>query len=662
MMNQKSASIIAALATSLLAFAGISGASASGATGNDSNASLAFWVDPGTGAPATYADSTSSFAWLDNVVGSASTSKVDEPFYCPAESTGTYIFVAKRGTERMGRTNYLAYAVGAFSPGTTTLLNPLMKLSATTNGVWKGATLKFIDQTANPLSFGVSCTKDDGLTTLWASYRYITITSPATGAWTAEAAPVTTQSPTPTSTATSTPTATPTSTPTATPTATPTSTPTPTQTSLPPVTSVTPDWALSNVVYHVNMRNFSAAGSVQGFRDQIPRLKKLGVKIVSFSPLTPISAGSNHQGNLGSPYAVDDYQAFNTDLGTGTEFRYLVDYMHAQGMKVLVGWNAQSTGWLNSWITDHPDWYVSVAGKIQSPAGTTNADRALLDYSNQNMRSAMAAAMKWWVSSYNIDGFECSFANQVPADFWTNAFAVVSQQKAGTYWISDDDRNTALRGTNFAAGTNSTLYQRLFNLKNKTMTVAGLADAINGIEVPKSNGWNSLNFLSSDFSNAQSGTDTKVFGTNALAMNALMLTLPGGASVYNGQEVGSTLQVQIGNRGAIKWPGNMTVADTYKKLLAMRAANSALWVGPTQAQAVTFQTGNANVIGYLRDNGQNKVAVIANLGSKTVKNAKAIFSSALGSLKLMSTGKTVKLGSSLKYTLKAGEFAIYSSN
>ena len=663
MRTSKLMTLIALGASTLSIFAGFE-APAHAAT-NDSDQALHFFVDPGTGAAANYADSTTQFNWLDNVVGANSTTDVTAQFSCPADSTGTYTFVAKRGTERQGRNAYLAYLTGAFVPGTTNVLEPLMKLSATTNGVWKGQTLKFINQTDNPLSFGISCTKDDGLTTLWSSYRYITITSASTGAWTADPAPQGTQTSTPTPTPTpTTPTPTPTpTTPTPTPTpTTPTPTPTPTESVPPIVPVVSPSWLYSNTVYHVNVRNFTTTGTIAAFRDQLPRLKKLGIKVVDFSPLTPISAGSSHIGTLGSPYAVDDYQAFNTDLGSGTDFRYLVDYMHSQGMKVIVGWNAQSSGLLNAWTTAHPDWYVTISGKIQSPGGNNNSDKGLLDYNNQAMRSAMISAMKWWVTTYGIDGFDCAYASQVPADFWDKATAILNNQKAGLAWISEDDTHTALQTNSFDSGYNQSLATRLANLKSGATTLAQFADSLNTLQTPANTAWTPLNFLTTDFTSAKQGSEVKVYAKNANAMSLLTFTLPGATSLFNGQEIGNTAGFAIGDKGGIKWPGSAANTTIFKSFIALKNANQALWTGPTQGIIKTFQAGNAGVLGYQRTNGNDTVIVLMNLGAKTVKNAKAVFSAAPGSLFNLATGKATKLAAIYKYSLTPGAYLVFSTN
>jgi hypothetical protein len=84
----------------------VAGANLAKASGNDSDQALHFWLD---GVTPTYTSGSTTIAWNASLVGSNSTSNVASPFSCPANSTGAFIFVTKRGTERSGFANYYAY-------------------------------------------------------------------------------------------------------------------------------------------------------------------------------------------------------------------------------------------------------------------------------------------------------------------------------------------------------------------------------------------------------------------------------------------------------------------------------------------------------------------------------------------------------------------------
>ena len=51
----------------------------------------------------------------------------------------------------------------------------------------------------------------------------------------------------------------------------------------------TVQWVNNSIIYEVNLRQYSAAGSFKAFENHIPRLKEMGVDIIWLMPITPIS-------------------------------------------------------------------------------------------------------------------------------------------------------------------------------------------------------------------------------------------------------------------------------------------------------------------------------------------------------------------------------------
>jgi glycosidase len=442
----------------------------------------------------------------------------------------------------------------------------------------------------------------------------------------------------------------------------PTPTPTPTETTPPaPIVAVTPpSWIYGATVYQVNPRVFTAAGNFAGFKQQIPRLKGLGVKVISFLPLTPISTGPKHQGTLGSLYAVDDYQDVNSEFGTAAEFTNLVTYLHNQGMKVVVGWNAQATGWDNNWIVDHPTWYKKAGNTILSPDGGANVDKALLDYSNSSMRLAMIAALKYWVSTYGVDGFSCSNVAAIPTDFWDRAIAEVNAVKP-TFWMADSFTNSALFVNSFAAGYNNAFATTLATISSKAAKLAPFSNALNSIVAPSSNVAMPINFVTTDQINATSGSEVSRFGlANSKVVSILSFTAPGTPMIYNGQEIGSTKKLKLYDKDTIKWPTSSATANFYKSLISLKSRNQALWTGPTQSAAQLIPTSNPNVLAYQRVSASNRVLVFLNLSAKAQK-VSAFLTSKPGKVFALAASKATTLGTSIKLSLVANGYAVFST-
>ena len=122
----------------------------------------------------------------------------------------------------------------------------------------------------------------------------------------------------------------------------------------PPTTVKHPEWAQNAVIYEINTRQFTDEGTFKSVESHLDRLKELGVDILWFMPIHPISE-KNRKGELGSYYAVKDYKAVNPEFGTMDDFKALVESAHSRGMKVILDWVPNHTGCDNAWVTEHPE-------------------------------------------------------------------------------------------------------------------------------------------------------------------------------------------------------------------------------------------------------------------------------------------------------------------
>jgi alpha-amylase len=75
------------------------------------------------------------------------------------------------------------------------------------------------------------------------------------------------------------------------------------------------DWILNSNIYEVNLRQYTQEGTINAFRKHLPRLKDMGIGVLWFMPLTPISR-KNRKGSMGSYYACSSYTEINPEYGT----------------------------------------------------------------------------------------------------------------------------------------------------------------------------------------------------------------------------------------------------------------------------------------------------------------------------------------------------------
>ncbi|PLW99909.1 MAG: alpha-amylase, partial [Marinilabiliales bacterium] len=163
------------------------------------------------------------------------------------------------------------------------------------------------------------------------------------------------------------------------------------------------DWSKNANIYEVNIRQYTEVGTINTFREHLPRLKEMGVDILWLMPVQPIGE-LNRKGSLGSYYSVKDYKAVNPEFGTMQDFKNLVNEAHGLGMYVILDWVANHSSWDNTWAVEHPEYYVkNDDGTFHSPYDWT--DVIQFDYSKPAMRDSMTRALKFWIEEADIDGY-----------------------------------------------------------------------------------------------------------------------------------------------------------------------------------------------------------------------------------------------------------------
>src|ERR1035437_5944808 len=117
-----------------------------------------------------------------------------------------------------------------------------------------------------------------------------------------------------------------------------------------------PEWIKNATIYQINLRQFTAEGTLKAAEQQLPRIKALNVDILWLMPIHPIGE-KNRKGTLGSPYSVRDYYGVNPEFGTLADLKHFVAAAHALSFHVILDWVANHTAWDNPLAAQHPEWY-----------------------------------------------------------------------------------------------------------------------------------------------------------------------------------------------------------------------------------------------------------------------------------------------------------------
>lgn len=398
------------------------------------------------------------------------------------------------------------------------------------------------------------------------------------------------------------------------------------------------------IIYQVNIRAFSEAGTLKGVQDRLTQIQELGANVIYLMPIYPVGK-VKASGELGSPYAVKDYKAVNSDFGTLQDLQTLVEEAHKKNMAVVLDWVANHTAWDNAWITEHPDWYQkNEKGEIIIPPGTNYNDVAQLNFNNAEMKAAMIDAMSYWVYTANIDGFRCDYADFVPQTFWTEAITKLrSIKKNQTILMLAEGSNV----NHFASGFDYTFGFNFFSTLEKVFKESKPATTIQDSNATEyANNYNPENrvvrYTNNHDVNLTEGTPVELFGGKqgsvaTFVVAAYMKSVP---MIYNGQEIGYSKRLNYFAKTPIDWStADANMLAEYKKIIAFRNNSNAIKRG-----TYTGYSNNA-VSAFTMVNDTEKVLVLSNL---TNNSATYLISPALkGTWKDAFTGASITLGADI---------------
>ncbi len=410
-------------------------------------------------------------------------------------------------------------------------------------------------------------------------------------------------------------------------------------------------WANGSNIYEVNLRQYTREGTFAAFLEHIPRLRDMGVDMLWFMPVTPISE-VKRQGSLGSYYAASSYTKIDAAYGTDEEFRNLVSLAQQHGMKVLIDWVANHTGYDHEWTKTNPEYF-----RKDSERNFTEIygweDVIDLDYEVPELRKAMINCMKYWVNEFNIDGFRCDMARTVPVDFWVEARNACDNIKP-LFWLAECEIVS---------------YHEAFDVTYGWEVMRACDKYFKG-ELPFSDiseallkytyypiGSRKLLFTSNHDENSYWGTEYEKYGVAAKAMAVFSCTFPGIPLIYSGQEKPNLRRLAFFEKDHIDWEGKVELHDFYRQLLALRKTNKAL---QQDASVLLLKPAQTEVLAYLCRREKDRVLVILNL-AKEERRVEIEHPAIIGSYNKLFENNQVTLSRSVQFNMPAGDYQVLYS-
>lgn len=417
-------------------------------------------------------------------------------------------------------------------------------------------------------------------------------------------------------------------------------------------------WANDSNIYEVNLRQYTAQGSFNAFIKELPRLKDMGVEILWFMPITPISK-EKRLGTLGSYYACSSYVQTNPEFGTVTDFKNLVAAAHELGFKVLIDWVANHTGWDHEWTHTHPEFYrKNLEGAFFDAHGWN--DVIDLNYDNEALWQVMIAAMEFWLRECNIDGFRCDMAMLVPLDFWKAARRHLDGIKK-LFWLAECEEINYHEA--FDASYTWKWLHKMEAFCRKEIGIDGLDEVLDYYNSTFSPLALRAFFTSNHDENSHSGSEYERLGDSAKAFAVFCCTWNAIPLIYSGQELPNKKRLKFFDKDFIDWTGDCLLHDFYKKLLTLRKNNPALKAGcPDVITARLHTDANHFVFAFLRSHTitGNEVLVLLNLSDQDKLLVHINGEALSGTYTNLFSNAKQDFGADQQFALRPWEYQVYS--
>ena len=374
----------------------------------------------------------------------------------------------------------------------------------------------------------------------------------------------------------------------------------------------TPAWTRDGVIYELNPRTFSPTGNFAGVTARLDDLKNLGVTVVWLMPIHPLGQ-EKKKGTIGSPYAVRDYYGINPAYGSADDLHRLVSEAHKRGLKVIIDIVANHTSWDNTMMSTPAYYRRDAQGRIVSPYDWT--DVAALNYANPATRRYMTDMLKHWIRDFDLDGFRCDVAGEVPTDFWEAARRELEAIKPDIVMLAEAHKPDLLVKA-FDLDYSWPLYGTIADVMEYGRGAGAIRESWEQERREYPRGALHMRFSE----NHDEKRAIARFGERgALAATALVFTLDGVPLLYNGQEAGDVTESgapALFEKLPVFWQGTERrpeFAAFYAKMIPLRRDHAALRQGATEW---LHNSDEDRVLSFVRRDDREEFLIAINLSNR----------------------------------------------
>lgn len=379
-----------------------------------------------------------------------------------------------------------------------------------------------------------------------------------------------------------------------------------------------PAWLDTSILYEVNIRQYTPEGTFKSFQQHLPRLQKMGVNLLWLMPIYPVSS-IKRKGSLGSYYSVASYTEVNPHFGTKMDLKNLIDEAHQRGMRVILDWVPNHTGWEHSWVFSFPEWYTKdpISDTIIHPLQTDWYDVADLNYDQYPMRNEMIRSMLYWIDEFQIDGYRCDVAYKVPVDFWSEVRAALKRRKKPLFLLAESEEAQILNDQLFHANYAWPFMHLCRDIVAGKKNARDLRNLLREDSTMSKHGHH-IYFTSNHDENSWKGTEKELLGDAAPMFAAMCFVLNGIPLVYSGQEEPLEKKLRFFDKDTIPFK-DYHLQHFYQQLCQLRKSHPSLHLSNAKNIDFTLTTQSPDcVFGMIRQTEEETILCLFNLCNQSV--------------------------------------------
>lgn len=338
-------------------------------------------------------------------------------------------------------------------------------------------------------------------------------------------------------------------------------------------------------------------GDFKGVLEKVDYLKAQGATAVWLTPVQKNTKDGYHG------YWIDDYHEIEPHLGTMDELKEMVKTLHDNGIKVILDFVVNHTGYDSQYVKDpaKADWFHEEKLLGANATKKQQEDRwlaGLPDWNTENeeVRAFLLKEALWLIEETGIDGFRLDTVVHVPMDFWEFFVKGIQEKHPDFFFLGEVyNYNASVLKYYQTSGIEGMLNYPVYDGLQSAFTEFGVADTLKQkIKEDQELGFHNVNGTFIDnHDNPRFLTAKAALGEEGLK-NALsfLMTYTGIPIVYYGTEIGMEGGADPDNRRDMTFDvkdnaDNNAVQAHYQKLLEIRKSI------PSTAKLVLEETDEA---------------------------------------------------------------------